>query len=109
MARRKRVAFEITAQEKKATASLRKISARFQKIMAPVDKLNRKLRQTQRALQPVINRLNHFSRKMDRFGKKATLGLTLPIAAAGVAIVRTATGFQSGMLKVKSLTQATGD
>jgi len=46
---------------------------------------------------------------MDRFGKKASLGLTLPIAAAGVAIVRTATGFQSGMLKVKSLTQATGE
>lgn len=54
MARRKRVAFEISAREKKATASLRKVSARFQKIMAPVDRLNRKLRQTQRALQPVI-------------------------------------------------------
>lgn len=109
MARRKKVAFEITAREKKATASLRKITARFQKLIAPVDKLNRKLRQTQRALQPVINRLNQFSRKMDRFGKKASMGLTLPIAAAGVAVVRTATGFQSGMLKVKSLTQATGE
>ena len=109
MARRKRVAFEISAREKKATASLRKVSARFQKIMAPVDRLNRKLRQTQRALQPVITRLSRFSRQMDRFGKKATMGLTLPIAAAGVAVVRTATGFQSGMLKVKSLTQATGE
>ena len=107
MARPKKIAFEISARDKQATASLRRLSAKFTSLMKPLDRLNRKLRANQRALKPITQRLNRLSNNMQSFGKKASLGLTLPILAAGAATVKTSASFETGMIKVRALTRAT--
>ena len=109
MGRPKKIAFEISARDKEATASLRRLSARFQKLMQPIDRLNRKLRANERALKPITQRLNRIGRSYRKFADKASLRMTLPLSLAGTAIAKTATGFETGMIKVKALTAATSD
>lgn len=46
---------------------------------------------------------------MTSVGKKATLGLTVPIVGAGAAVVKTASDFDSEMSKVQAITGASGD
>lgn len=47
-------------------------------------------------------------KKMQSVGTKMTIGLTAPIAAFGVAAIKTAGEFETGMNRVKALTGATG-
>jgi len=71
-------------------------------IIAGEDRFSRKFNKQFRTLQK-------FGSGMNSMGKKMSLGLTVPIVLAGIAITKTAAKFESSLNKVEALTGATGD
>ena len=65
-------------------------------------KLQRGLRNAKRDAQKL-------SRSMTRVGKKLTAAITLPVVGLGVAILKAAADFETGMNQVRALTGATGE
>ena len=53
--------------------------------------------------------LENFGNKVSGVGRSLTQNITVPIVAAGTAIVKTAGDFDQSMAQVKAVTQATGD
>ena len=102
-----RVAFEIRAQDKQASATLRRLSAQFTHLMRPVDRLNRKLRANQRALKPITSRLKSLGKGVEELGQKTTLGASAPIGVVGTLGVKAAADFEMGMTRVRAVSQAT--
>ena len=57
----------------------------------------------------VGERLKETGEKISGVGKQMTTSVTLPIVAAGTAMVKTAADFDSGMSRVQAVTGSTGD
>ncbi len=57
----------------------------------------------------ISGKLGKFGANATKIGKSMTVGLTLPILAAGAAIISTGAGFESEMNNVQALTSATGE
>lgn len=53
-----------------------------------------------------FKKLNKAGRNISSVGKKMSLGLSLPILGAGLAVVKTAATFEQGLNKVEALTRA---
>jgi len=68
-------------------------------VIAGIDKFSSKF-------EKQFKTINKAAQKTNAIGRKMSMGLTLPIVGAGIAITRTAVGFESSMNKVEALTQA---
>ena len=64
---------------------------------------------TRAALRSIQRNFRNTGRDMQRMGQQISMGLTLPIAAFGVAMVKSAGNFEQSMNKVQALTSASGD
>ena len=67
------------------------------------------LRDFDRNLQTAQQRVQNVGRGFTSVGTRLTAGLTVPIAGFGVYALRSAANFQTGMLRVQALTNASAD
>lgn len=63
--------------------------------------------QAKRTKETIDKRFGRIGKRMEGVGRTVTLGLTLPIVAAGFGILRAAGNFEAGMTRVEALTEAT--
>ena len=66
------------------------------------------LKQLPTTLQAVGQKMENVGEKLNNVGNKMTMGVTLPLAALGVAAVKTTAEFDSAMSKVSAVSGATG-
>ncbi|MCB0375532.1 MAG: phage tail tape measure protein, partial [Sinomicrobium sp.] len=100
--------FELDAKDK-TTKALMGVSSQFEKVMKPIDRVNNKFREHAWAVSPITKRIDNFGNKMNRFGKQASIAVTLPATAAGTAAVSVASDFELSMKKVSVLSHASGN
>ena len=73
-----------------------------------MDKSARKIDTFNRHIQNASHRMDHFASEVGRAARTATIALTA-IVGAGTLVMKTAAGFERGMVRVKAVSQATAE
>lgn len=82
------------------------------KMVLNIDNFSSNLKRAEEEIQETEKKFSGFEdigNRMQGVGTKLTMGLTLPIVGAGVAVTKTAMDFEKGMSGVKALLGATGE
>lgn len=85
---------------------IKKVSGAFPKLSTNIRKTSRMMQRFERDNRRITKAMKKTGRSMKQIGVNATIGLTAPIAAIGAMAIRTGIGFEKGMNKVQSITQA---
>lgn len=77
--------------------------------MALIVKIGANMAKFDKEMKKLTRDVNRVGDKLKDVGTKLTAGITLPVAAAGAAAVKTGMDFESSMSKVAAISGATGD
>jgi len=97
---------EIDAVDK-ASSKVRKLGKSFDFLSKKSKKLESRFARIS-AMQKQLRGFTKLGAGMQSFGKKMTVGVTLPIGLMGASIIKSSVDFEQGMNKVEALTGATG-
>lgn len=99
--KRQTIKIEFKAVDK-ATKQVRALKKQFRGITVPIKRVNRQFQRLQKELKGVQRLGRKAGKTLKNVGKKATMGLTVPIGFLGAAVLKTSADFEKGMNKVRA-------